>query len=139
MIQTGQHRANILNVDNQTPYTTCFASALDDMPLAESRKIIFFHLTNSVHEGMTFGDKSMELLKNYGGNNNPAPHLVLNSVAHVKLELTQEGGIPTVYAINLNGKRLCEVPSVFNDGVLEFTANTAGINGEAAIVYEIAR
>ena len=83
---------------------------------------------------MTFGDESMELLNSYGN----IPHLVRRAAGEVALHLGA-GGAPKVYAVNLKGERLGEVASTFADGLLKFTADTAGLNGEAVLVYEIIR
>lgn len=124
----------VLCVENRTPYSTFFASAMDGRDLRDSGRILFFHLNNAVHTGMTFGDESMERLESYGN----IPHLVRRAVGDVTLKLGK-GGTPKVYAVNLRGERIGEVKSAFGDGVLKFTADTAGIGGEAVIVYEIAR
>ena len=133
-VGTGAGKADVLSVENRTPYSTFFASSMDGNELRNSRKILFFHLNNAAHTGMTFGDESMELLNSYGN----IPHLVRRAAGEVALHLGA-GGAPKVYAVNLKGERLGEVASTFADGLLKFTADTAGLNGEAVRVYEIIR
>ena len=133
-VGTGAGKADVLSVENRTPYSTFFASSMDGNELRNSRKILFFHLNNAAHTGMTFGDESMELLNSYGN----IPHLVRRAAGEVALNLGA-GGAPKVYAVNLKGERLGEVASTFADGLLKFTADTAGLNGEAVLVYEIIR
>ena len=125
----------VLAVNNQTPYTTCFAAAMDKNTLAASKRIIFMHLVNTGANNQTFEGKNWEILKSYG----QLPHLVLRAQADVTLKLAPEGGVPTVYAVNLRGQRVGKMKSVWKNGVLSFHADTAGINNTAVMVYEIVR
>ena len=83
---------------------------------------------------MTFTDETMTQMNSYGN----LPHLVHHATGSVTLRLGGDG-TPKVYALNLKGERIGEVKSEFADGALRFTADTAGINGEAVLAYEIAR
>ena len=124
----------LLSVKNNTPYTTCFASALDDKKLADSKRIIFMHLTNTGAYKMTYSGKNLEILESYG----QLPHLVYRATADITLKLSA-GTAPKVYAVNLRGQRVGEVKSVWKNGILSFHADTAGINNTAIMVYEITR
>ena len=124
-----------LSVKNHTPYTTCFASALDDKNLADSKRILFMHITNCGAYKMTYSGKDLEVLESYG----QLPHLVYRATADISLKLASAGSTPKVYAVNLRGQRVGEMKSVWKDGVLSFRADTAGINNTAIMVYEIVR
>ena len=125
---------NLLAVKNHTPYTTCFASALDDKSLADSKRIIFMHLVNTGANNQKFVGKDWGILKSYG----QLPHLVFRAQADISLKLSQ-GSAPTVYAVDLYGKRVGEMKSSWKNGTLSFHADTAGINNKAIMVYEITR
>ncbi|MBQ8756397.1 MAG: hypothetical protein IJZ19_15325, partial [Lentisphaeria bacterium] len=125
---------NLLAVKNHTPYTTCFASALDGKTLADSKRILFMHLTNTGAYKMKYSGKNLEILESYG----QLPHLVFRAKADISLKLAK-GSAPKVYAVNLYGKRVAEMRSVWKNGVLSFHADTAGINNKAIMVYEITR
>ena len=124
-----------LSVKNHTPYTTCFASALDDKNLADSKRILFMHITNCGAYKMTYSGKDLDVLESYG----QLPHLVYRATADISLKLAPKGSTPKVYAVNLRGQRVGEMKSVWKDGVLSFRADTAGINNTAIMVYEIVR
>ena len=124
-----------LSVKNHTPYTTCFASALDDKNLANSKRILFMHITNCGAYKMTYSGKDLDVLESYG----QLPHLVYRATADISLKLASTGSTPKVYAVNLRGQRVGEMKSVWKDGVLSFRADTAGINNTAIMVYEIVR
>ena len=124
-----------LSVKNHTPYTTCFASALDDKNLANSKRILFMHITNCGAYKMTYSGKDLDVLESYG----QLPHLVYRATADISLKLAPTGSTPKVYAVNLRGQRIGEMKSVWKDGVLSFRADTAGINNTAIMVYEIVR
>ena len=124
-----------LSVKNHTPYTTCFASALDDKNLANSKRILFMHITNCGAYKMTYSGKDLDVLESYG----QLPHLVYRATADISLKLAPTGSTPKVYAVNLRGQRVGEMKSVWKDGVLSFRADTAGINNTAIMVYEIVR
>ena len=125
----------VLAVNNKTPYTTCFAAAVDKNTLANSKRIVFMHLVNTGALNQTFEGKDWGILKSYG----QLPHLVLRAKADVTLKLSPKGGIPKVYAVALSGQRIGEVKSVWKNGTLSFCADTAGINNTAVMVYEIVR
>lgn len=133
-VNEGKLDGGVMSVENRTPYTTFFASAMDGKNLWESGRILFLHLNNAGHHNMTFTDETMTQMNSYGN----LPHLVHHATGSVTLRLGGDG-TPKVYALNLKGERIGEVKSEFADGALRFTADTAGINGEAVLAYEIAR
>ena len=133
-VDAADAKGDVLSVRNHAPYTTFFASSLDENPLRDSGRILFFHLNNAAHTGMTFSDESMGQLNSYGN----IPHLAHRVTGDVTLRLAS-GAAPQVYAVNLKGQRIGSIPSKFENGALTFTADTAGINGEAVLVYEILR
>jgi hypothetical protein len=134
MQKEGKAAASLMSFSNETPFTTCFASALDDKSLADSGRIIFMHLTNTGANNMTYSGDNLEILESYG----QLPHLVNRAQGDVALKLAA-GNAPTVYAVNLRGQRIGEVKSEWKDNVLSFRADTAGINDTAVMVYEIVR
>ncbi len=133
-VGAGSWKADALSVENQTKYSTYFASAMDGKNLRDSGRILFFHLNNVLDSGTKFEDESMKQWNTAG----KLPHLAHRATGEVSLRLAA-GEAPKVYAVNLKGERMGEIASIFHDGLLKFTADTNGLNDEAVLVYEIAR
>ncbi len=130
----GDFTTGKLRAVNEGEFASLSFSALDDRALADSRRILGLHLTNSLDTGMRFSDKSMSVLEAHGG----PPRLARRGVARVELQLSP-GPAPKVFAVDLAGKRLGEVRAEFSaEGLLRFTADTFTF-ATPCFAYEIIR
>ena len=129
----GPVRAGILSADLGAVPATVWASALDDLPLAESRRILFTHLTDVQNSGATYADDSLRILRAWGG----LPHLMREGRASVSLRLA--AGAFEVHVLNADGSRRGVLPAVWKDGALTFTADVGRDRAAASYLYEIVR
>lgn len=87
--ENGAHSAGALRIsirDAQQPganATTIWASSLDSLPLAESRRILVTHLTDLQNTGERYADEAMTVLQNFGR----LPYLVRAGGAEVELKI----------------------------------------------------
>lgn len=112
---------------------TIWASSVDGAPLGQSKRILVTHLTDVQNTGARFSDESMKVLLKWGG----LPHLMRRGRAEVSLAV--DAGAFTVYVLDADGSRRCEVPSACRDGRLNFVADVARDPNAASYLYEIVR
>ena len=84
--------------------------------------------------GTTYADGKKTVLVKWGR----LPHLMRAGRAEVTLRLSGAAR-PKVYALASDGSRRGEVESLFRDGALSFTADTARDRSDATFLYEIVR
>ncbi len=123
-----------MSADIKKGFASVSASSLDGKPLAQSRRILVLHLTNSFNTMTKFRNASMTILEKYG----TLPHLARRGIADLTLKLAP-GSTPKVYGVDLGGKRLGEAKSEFSTaGTLAFKADTFNF-ATPCFVYEIVR
>jgi len=128
-------RANRLASTPSGARAAVWVTALDDLPLPESRRMLFVHLTDLLNTGTRFSGPDRTMLEQWGS----LPYLVRNGTANIGLTL---GGTakPTVYRLDLAGQRVGVVPSTWSGGNLYFRATVQGApSGQATLYYEIVR
>lgn len=126
-------KAGLLEVGNQKGFAVYAAAAMDSSALADSRRILFLHITNVFNSGMQFADKTLSQVMELGG----MPHLAAAGTGTVALKLN-DGPAPIVYAVDLGGRRIGRIDSEFSGGVLRFTADVFA-QKSPCFVYEIVR
>lgn len=108
-------------------FTTIVAASRDGKPLTESKRILILHLTNCLNKGQRF--ISPDTIDAAGW----LPILVRRSTA--EMTLRGIGDNAKIYALDLSGKRLSEVPATREKGSrLIRLDNSAGI-----FAYELVR
>ncbi|MBS1369956.1 MAG: hypothetical protein HPZ91_08400 [Lentisphaeria bacterium] len=132
-LASGALSAGRLAVAGVKEPATVSVSSLDGRPVAESRRLLLFHLTNVLDSGTTFEGDGMKRLVKWG----TLPHLVRRDRAGITLKL--DGAAPAkVEALRLDGSPYGEVKSEFRDGTLTFTADP-GLFPGGVMVYWITR
>ncbi len=121
------------SVESTRGFSVFSAIAVDDKALAESSRILLLHLSNADTEGTQYGSETMQVLLAYGRG----PVLVRKAVSEVSLAASGDGW--KLYALNLGGKRVGEVPFRRTEAGIAFTADTFGANGDALFAYELVR
>ncbi len=114
--------------------TGCAAAvtSLDDLPLTESRHIMFVLNTNSVSEGLVLsGDRST--LIDPGKN---APPLM--ETARISVSLRCDGKGWKLYPLSLSGERRKPLPVTQRNGRLEFRIDTAALPDGTTPFFELA-
>jgi hypothetical protein len=109
-------------------------SALDEQPITESSRLLLTHLTDLQNTEVKYAESARQTLLEWG----KLPHLVRAGKAHVTLKHTQAAKLK-IWAISLSGKRMGEVPSKAENGVLAFTVDVAAdaAHSGARMLYEI--
>ena len=124
-IEAGVLRATL----SGAPATVC-VHALEDEPIAQSRRMLLTHLTDVHGEGAKFTDESMTTVLSWGGR-----PLVGNGTAEIALALSAPHAFE-VWELAANGRRVRKMACAASDGRLRFTASVAGPDG-ARMMYEV--
>jgi hypothetical protein len=114
---------------------TVWVSALDNQPIATSKRLLVTHLTDLQNTEIKYAENARQTLLDWG----KLPHLVRNGKATVQVKLADAAKYK-VWALSTSGKRNGEVKSAVVDGVLEFTADVSegSADNGARMTYEIA-
>lgn len=130
----GDWRGDFLRVANRGNFACVAASSLDSGPLADSGRILLFHLTDFSNTMLKYKDTSKSIIESWG----QLPHLARRGVATIGLR-PGTGGSFQVYALDMDGRRLGEVKTgTAPDGELTFVADTF-LFEQPCFVYEIIR
>jgi len=101
-------------------------SALDTLPVAQSKRLLLTFQTDARNTGMVFADGG-KTVKAYGG----FPVRILRS----KLSVSLKHGKPMkLYALNLRGERIKELPIQYQDKALSFDLDNK-IQGWGPVVF----
>ena len=119
-------------VENKYSYGAFFISSCDKTPLKESRRIMLLHLTDLKGNLSRFRGENFNVCESWGNN---GEFLVKRGEAVITLNAP--AGLK-VYACNIIGQRLREVPHKRVNGKMQFVAKT-NWHKDPVIVYEIAK
>ena len=120
-------------LDGKVP-AAVWVSALDDAPIASSKRLLLTHVADVQDEGTVYADGTKKVLLKWGR----LPHLMRRSAAEVTV-VFEDAKPCTVYALSSDGSRRGEVPVIQKGGKVSFVANTARDPAEATCYYEIIR
>lgn len=123
---------NVLKITENDTFTTVSVSSMDGKELAKSKRVLLLHLTDVSNTKMLFRNASMRLLDKWG----ELPHLVRKSSVEVKLQNSNPG--LKLWAVDMSGKRLDEVPVKYENGCYLFKTETAPNKKESRMAYELA-
>lgn len=124
VVNGGSLKGSALEVTNASGFQTVAVSALDDQPIATSRKIICFQLTDVLNSKMKFGNRAHTRLEQWG----ELPLLLRTGRAELILKLTGSSSY-RVTALALDGSEKQDVPASYIAGVLRFSADTGFAGG----------
>lgn len=122
-LEKGDMDGKVLSVKGADTFQIITASAMDDKPLATSRKIIVFHQSDVSNKYMRFTSKDMCTVEDWGRNEQ------LIRKAKIRIKLSLGGKDYKVSAIGLNGKPKGNINSKVKNGELVFNADTASFGG----------
>lgn len=114
---------------------TVWVSALDDQPIARSRRLLVTHLTDLQNTGIRYAEEARQTLLAWG----EMPHLVRAGQAEVRIKLRAAEQY-RVWALSTSGQRIGDVPVRIHANELVFTADvSASPAGGARMLYEVTR
>lgn len=131
--EKGTLQGTRLAVENEGGFAVAFVSAMDGKPLAESKRLLVMHLTDTQNSMVKFRNSSHTVMSSGGG----LPPLVRRGQAKLSIRLDGEAA-PKVFAVDMAGERKSAVAAKWEDGHLSFTAQTVREQG-TALAYEIVR
>lgn len=125
-------RGRFLRAHGADGFCTVSVHSLDGRPLAESREMLLFHLTDSLAGNTRFLSSDRTLVDNYGS----FPLLLRRG--RVEVALDAAGDNWEVHALDLGGDAQGAIPAGQMNGALRFTADTHGPAGNT-MVYHLKR
>ena len=120
------------------------ATALDGATLAESSRILVWHLTDLHGKDFAWGGKTAKNGRSYVGILAWGNHQLLAHAGEAEISLACAEGTGTpppsfrAYALGTDGRRECEIPVEFSNGRLSFTASVRQPFG-GCLYYEIVK
>lgn len=116
--------------------STVFCGALDFQPLETSERLLVLHLSNVFNSGMRMTNE-MRTQENMGS----LPLLMHRASASLAIPNTFDEEDIAVYALDLSGRRVREIPFTIHSETdrIEFTARTIADDGFTCMAYEIVR
>ncbi len=113
--------------------TTVWVSALDNQPIATSRRMLVTHLTDLQNTNIRYAEKARQTMLAWGD----LPHLVRTGQAEVRIRTANPETLQ-VWAVSTDGSRVQKMATKVSDGALVFTADVACAKDHGAILsYEI--
>lgn len=135
LVQEGKrNRGTMLTVANNSTFSSIFAGSLDDLPLNESRRVLLLHLTDVKASNCEYRFYGEELRQFSWGK---YPFLLRRGTADVTIK-NSGIGVANLYALDMSGRRIQEVPYAEKNGAITFRADNS-ITDECPMAYELIR
>lgn len=115
-------------------FCSVLCSAMDSRPLTESNRYLLLHLTQTTNAGMEFRSQDASVLDKW--RTGDAQLLIRRGEATITLNRDLSGF--RLYALNLAGKRIGELPFKTANGKTEIRMKT-DFNGKVVAAYELIR
>lgn len=122
---------NCLSVSQSDTFSSISASSMDDNPLVDSKRVLFFHLTNVLNTDMQFRNATMTTLEKRGD----LPHLV--QVGSANVQLKNSNAHLKLFVLDFSGKPVRSVPTQYVDGTYHFTMSIAPGDEQPAMIYAL--
>ncbi len=116
-------KAGALALKSATVPVAVAAASLDESPLAESRRVLLFVLTDARNSNMKFLDKEETRLKDTGRGT--LPLLIRTGKFEIELDRAEKAETVECYALDLSGKRVGKVPVQAENGRWILSLDTA--------------
>ena len=125
-ITTDAAQIKILDSD-----ATVWISAVDDQPIASSKRLLITHLTDLQNTDMKYADIRRKVLQAWGH----MPHIVQNGRAEITVKL-QNPQNATVWRLRTDGERLSKLEAAVTADGLRIPLDIRGPHG-AQLLYEV--
>ncbi len=123
---------NFMAINNKYTYAGVFATAVDNRPLATSKRILLLHLPDHKGTGMRFRDSELSFLEDWGATP------ILLARGEVEATVNRELAGFRLYVLEGDGSRLGELPIRNSGGKSVFTLCSEW-QGRGVIAYELVR
>ena len=120
-----------LSIANSDTFSSVSASSMDGKPVADSSRVLIFHLTNVYNTDTAFSNDKMNMLYKMG----KLPYLAKTGSVDVTLKNSNPG--LKLYAVASDGKRIGVVPATYADGAYRFKAAITSGDQHATMIYEL--
>jgi hypothetical protein len=128
----GPVRLKQLAIEETSVPASVTAIAIDDRPLAESRRILLVYATDALNSGMSFTSEKRETLVALG----KAPMLLRTGRLKVSLATPHAAGLK-VWALGFDGRRTEQLQATAAGGALVISLDTARLKSPT-VFFEIA-
>lgn len=133
LTRSGEVGGTVLHVRTDGPAMVS-VSAMDDHPLATSRRLLLLHLTDVQNTGTRFRTPERKILEEWGST----PLLVRRGSADVTLTLAAPANASiALHALSTGGKRLYTLPVTHVDTALTFALQTSQGSHPPVLAYEL--
>jgi len=132
--ESERSKGGFLSAETRKNFAVVSAIALDGKELKESNCILLFHLTDVKVEGDKFASEEMNVLR---GRDKSGVPLAQHGIVELTVRSDRQGW--NLYAIDLSGRRIAEVPFQQKNGELTFHADNFAIKGQVVFAYELTR
>ncbi len=129
-LSKGGLKGSVLAVNNVDSFQSITVSALDNLPLAESKRILVFHQSDVTNENIRFSSGTMNAVEHWGG----MKRLIRKAAADITLNLPD---CRQLQALSLDGTPKADIPFSATAGGISFRLDTAAYNG--TMIYLISR
>ena len=107
-----------------------WVSSLDNLPVAQSRRLLLAHVPDVENSGMAFAGPDRQVLTAWG----TLPYLVKQGTASLTLSRTVPGDV-TVYRLDAAGNRVAKIPSTKKNNTTAFAVSTLEAGAKNATLY----
>ena len=133
--ESGRIAAGHLKVDLGDRQGTVYLTSVDKNPVANSSRLLLLALVDVQRDGVAYSGPDRTILTRRGEIYRP-----IVERRQLPVSIALDGGKKCrVYALDISGRRVGEIPCSFDKGVLSFTADTKGPNGTGVLAWEIVR
>ena len=124
-----EEKGSFLTVRNGNVFVTAGAAAMDGKPLADSQKVLLMHISDVLARGMTFDSADRTQVTNYVGGKPLGRHAQSTFLLPERAK--------KLYAIDLDGTRIAEIPLIEQGDSRSFIADTTRYPGHLVFAYEL--
>jgi hypothetical protein len=133
VLKGGDASVNALSVRGASGPALFAVSSLDKKPVAQSRHLLVWVLTDAINTGMTFADAERTTIKTLG----KFPPQIQTISATLRIAAENSAGLK-VWPLALGGTRRAPIPLTRAGNTVELRVDTAALPDGPALFFEIA-
>lgn len=113
---------------------TAWVSSLDGQNIEDSNRLLLVHVTDLSNTNASWSNFDRSIITNWG----TLPHLAKQGTLEVKVKSNDPTRM-VVYRLDLQGKRISQVPVTAGNNAIGFQTSIRGTDGYATFYYEIVK